>query len=198
MLIHSPLDLPNIYPDSWDTFWNIWNKHAKVLYKKKVNHTDSKSPVGSTDLWVGLDIMLRYGSVAHEAPYYDIKNDLPKFYEGLMSLPIPVIKRIRIVQSLTNIESHSDNNIDKWEIRGMLHYPAQNQWYYTKPNDTTRHYMTMPNDTMWFTYNDLHCWHGSDFDSNNKKLLIQINYMGDISKLISCGADKYKKHCINI
>ena len=199
MIIHTPLDLPKIEPDSMTKFNEIWDKYADNLTKVKVNHMGSQSSIGSTDIWIGLDIILKNGLTSHQAPFYNIKDDLPNFYNSLLNLPIPYIQRVRIVQSLKDIPSHSDNNLDKWELRAMLHYPSdKKQWYYTKPNQKEKHYMSLPNDTMWFAYNDRYSWHGSDYDPQHKKLLLQVYFVGSIMPIIDKSILKYKNWCIDL
>lgn len=200
MTVAIPLDLPKIEPDDWNVFWNIWKTHSGPLHKKIMQH-HNKSPalVGSNNIWHGLDIIKTpNGFTSWEAPHYDIKKDLPKMYDLIMSVD-PTAFRVRLVQSTTNIVAHTDDDRNKWNIRAFLHYTSDtSQWYFTKPNDSTgqRTYLKMPKDTNWFIYNDKHSWHGTDYDPNNKKILLQIYSFYSKTDLLEQGIKKYKDFVI--
>jgi hypothetical protein len=54
----------------------------------------------------------------------------------------------------------------------------------------------MPDETMWFAYNDGLSWHGSDYDPDHKKILIQLYFKGDVSDVIEHSIEKYKDYII--
>lgn len=199
MIIATPLDLPKIEPDDWDTFWKIWKTYSGPLHKVKQNHNKSPALVGSNNIWNGLDIIkMSTGFTFWEAPYYDIKKDLPKMYDLIMSID-PTAFRVRLVQSTTNIVAHTDDDRDKWNIRALLHYTSDtSQWYFTEPNvpNGKRTYLKIPENTNWFVYNDKHAWHGTDYDPNNKKILLQIYSFYSKTDLVEQGIKKYKDFVI--
>jgi hypothetical protein len=199
MIIATPLDIPKLEPDNWEVFWDIWNTHADKLYKVKQIHNKSESPVGANNIWIGLDIYKKIdGRTAWEAPFYDIKNSLPNMYNSILAVD-PSMFKARLIQSIIPVHSHTDDNFDKWNIRAFLHNPSKiPQWYFTQPDDSTgaRSYLKMPDDTNWFTYNDKYAWHGTDYDPENKKILLQIYSFYSRQELISRSTIKYKDYVI--
>lgn len=199
MLIFTPVDLPKIEPDNWDIFWDIWNKHSKPLVKVKKNTEISIADIGTNDIWTGIDIYNKYNNLMpYIAPYVDIEHLLPNMYK--LILTIPDVYRVRLLQSQTSIASHTDNDKDRWNIRAFLHGDkAQDQWYFTKPYDSNgqRTYIKMPLDTNWFMYNDKHCWHGTDYDPSNKKILLQAFCLDPkLTNLIDTSTQKYKEYTL--
>lgn len=196
MLIFTPVDLPKIEPDNWEVFWDIWNTHSGPLVKVKQNTDLSIAPVGSSHIWTGLDVYKKYNNqMPYTAPYVDISKLLPIMYNQLLDIA-PNLYRVRLVQSQVNIVSHTDNNINFWNLRAFLHNTnSYTQWYFTKPNDSLgeRTYINMPDDTNWFMYNDKNCWHGTDYDPNIKKILLQAFCLGSpMNNLLDKSSIKYK------
>jgi hypothetical protein len=201
MIVATPLDLPIIKPDNWDTFWDIWNTHSANLVKV-LNNTTKNSQVGATNIWKGLDIFAKGTfKTAWNAPLVDISSSLPNLYNVCATLPIENVCRVRLISSLESFNSHTDDNIDKWSIRAYFHYTDVNdQWYFTNPNDAQghRYYFHVPKETNWFAYNDKHCWHGTDFDPRHPKILLQIFSFGNNSALINNSIEKYKQYTIDL
>lgn len=179
----TPILLPNIVPDSWNSFWNIWNSTADQVLKFKHPHdAESRLKVGDTTTWKGMEIYDPSAgtnkSKSVSMPIIDIRESLPKMFGTLMSLK-PFFKNfsITMIQSVTAIGAHTDRNLDSWMVRCFFHYPAANeQWYFTRPNDHMgeRTYIQMPQDTTWFAFNDKNSWHGTDYDMQYPKILIKI------------------------
>lgn len=203
MIIATPLNLPKIEPDNWDIFWKIWNKEAKPLTKIFMNHSESKGQIGNDNSWIGLDIYKKiYLNTSYDAPFFDIKNDLPLMHELIKSLPLKLMYRVRILQSLIDIPPHTDDNKNKWSIRAMLKCEdPESQWYFTKPyasSSDPKYYLKMPPDTNWFAYNDKHCWHGTTYNKKDPKLLIQIYSVDENLDLIKQSINKYSNYNIKI
>lgn len=198
MIVYTPLDLPIIEPDDWEKFWEVWKSKAGPVVKVKKNWAGSLTPVNSADLWDGIDIFSLNNSAAWTAPEVDIRDVLPNFYNKLVSL-IPGISRVRLVSSKLPFGAHSDDNLDTWVIRGFLCPKNFSKWYFTRPQDPKgqRSYILLPEDTMWFAYNDKHCWHGTEYDSDNKKILIQLTFSADIKDILHRSMEKYKDYTIN-
>jgi len=201
MIVYTPLDLPKVEPDNWDIFWNIWNQHSGNLVKVTSNGAHSDSPVGRNDVWRGLDIITDNKSTATwTAPFYDIRQELPNLYSTLTTLPIPGIQRIRLVSSLMQVDPHSDDKKDIWVARAYFHYTApKEQWFFIKPGDFhgARSYITRPSETNWFAYNDLHCWHATDYSKEHPKILLQVYSKSVPQELINASITKYKDYTIN-
>ena len=199
MIVYTPLDLPKLEPDNWDTFWNIWDTHSNYAVKKMMNLPNSKMPVGSSEVWRGLDIFKRpAGRTSWECPYFDISSDLPLMYESIIQLNIKTLYRVRLLQSLTDIAAHTDDNTDQWKIRGLLYYTdSKPQWYFTRPNSSEKIYATLPSNVQWFGYNDKHAWHGTDFNSEHKKILIQLYFSRPIDEaIVQSNIETYKNYII--
>ena len=200
MIVYTPLDLPNIEPDDWDTFWDIWNQFAGDLVKERSNGAHSDSPVGRNDLWRGLDIYKNTNiTPSWTAPFCDIKDRLPKLHNALASLPINDIQRIRLVSSRINVGPHSDDVKDIWVARAYLHYTAPGeQWFFTRPGDLhgEKTYITRPSETNWFAYNDKYCWHATDYDPKYPKILLQVFSSSLPKELVARSIDKYKDYTI--
>lgn len=199
MIVYTPLNLPKIEPDNWDVFWNMWNNHSDIAVKRSMNFNGSRSKIGDSNIWRGLDIF-KVGNIptSWECPYFDIRNTLPLLYEAIRNLKIRSLYRVRLLQSISDIGSHSDDNNDTWKVRAFLYYPSTvPQWYFTKPNDTERVYIDLPESTNWFAYNDKHAWHGTDYDPENKKILLQLYFLEPIDDLIKSSIEIYKPYTIS-
>lgn len=199
MFVFTPVDLPYIAPDDWGTFWQIWNNYSKNLVKVKMNEL-SKTTIGENNSWIGLDIYKKYQDIntCYNAPFFDIRYELPKLYDFLSSFD-QYCYCIRICQSLRPIQSHTDDNSDRWSLRAYFHYTdKKEQWYLTKPfnPDGRKTYIKMPEETNWFMYNDKKCWHGTDFNPDHRKLLLQVFTYNGYKDLRSKSTEKYKDNII--
>lgn len=200
MIIATPINLPRIEPDSWDIFWDIWNKHSKDMVKCRMTYANSKSPIGSHGIWKGLDIFRNYDrDTDWEAPFFDIQEYLPKLYGSIVNLPFDNIYRVRLVESLRSISAHSDVGIDKWEVRALFHYTdTQTQWYFTRPDQKEKHWFNLPNETNWFGYNDKNCLHGSIYNPDHPKILLQLFSDAPSNNLIEGSIHLYRKYAIDL
>jgi hypothetical protein len=201
MIVATPLDLPTVEPDDWDVFWKIWHRESARLVKERMNHVQSTAVVGQSSLWVGVDILKRYNiPTAWTAPFYDISEELPKFYNFISSIPVNHVFRIRLISSLQDLSSHSDDNIDKWVIRALLHCEdPKSQWYFTKPgNGHSKQFFQLPPETNWFSYNDKHCWHGTTYNKKYPKILLQVFMGNNPISLVNSSIEKYKDYVINL
>lgn len=200
MIVFTPIDLPRIEPDNWEIFWDVWNKHKGSLVKVRMNHAHSTAPIGNSVIWTGLDIYKKFNNqLPWDAPFVDIRQFLPNMYNTIHSLA-PNIHRARLVQSQVPIMSHSDDDRDIWNIRAFIHgHDPYKQWYFTRPHNSNgeRTYIDMPSDTNWFMYNDKYSWHGTDFDADNKKILLQLYFVGNPSvDYLTRSIEKYKQYTV--
>lgn len=200
MIVYTPLDLPKIEPDDWNVFWDIWNQYSDNLVKVISNGSHSKSDIGRSDLWRGLDIY-KNPSILNgwQAPFYDIKEKLPKLYNTIISLPIKNVREVRLVSSKLHVGSHSDDEKDIWVARAYFHYTSPTeQWWFTKPGNSSgeRNYITRPHETNWFAYNDKYCWHATDHDPEHPKILLQVFASSLPPDLINRSIEKYKDYTI--
>lgn len=214
MIIATPLDLPNLEPDNWEVFWQLWKENAAPLVKRSMNTDYSIVPVNDSTLWIGMDIFKKefrskidnraLDTTHWDAQYVDISSLLPNFYKSLESLPINNIFRVRLISNLKPIPAHTDDNSDKWSIRYFLYNEnTQPVWYFTPPgveNKNNKSYFSLPEETNWVAYNDKHCWHGSDYDHTNKKILMQVyyfDYPDQENEIIYSSIEKFKNNVLS-
>lgn len=204
MQIFTPVALPRLCPDNWETFWQLWKASAKPMTKVKVNHGLSQTPPGVYNYWVGVDIFRTDNEdLVWEAPTVDWRDQLPNLYRQIDQINSFDIYRVRLLCSQVNIFPHSDTLEDRWCLRAFFHVTNPRQcWYFTRPgagaDPRARRYITMPQDTNWFMYNDHQCWHGTDFDANHKKILCQIFSHRDPRHLLDTSLAKYGQHTITV
>lgn len=185
MIISTPLNVPNLVPDDWDIFWDIWNKNSTNLVKVRstiVNPALNQiSKLGRRDLWIGMDIYQRADSevkTSWRSPLVDIKQLLPNMYQQCLDLPFYNISCVRIVKSLTEVGQHSDSGRNRWLIRGMLYHPwPEQQWTFSVPGTNSILPLRLPDETNWFSFNDKLCHHGTHYDPSREKLLIIVDGM---------------------
>jgi hypothetical protein len=202
MIVATPLNLPRIEPDNWDIFYKIWNEHSGPVKKIKVNNNPFYTKeIGDDTAWQGLDIYKKTNiNLALDAPYFNIKHELPIMFNSIENLPIKNIYSVRILQSKIEVLPHTDRNKDEWAVRAFLQYTDTNpQWYFTdQVNLKTRHFLNLPNDTNWFAYNDASCLHGTVYNPLHPKLLVQVHFFGSILNLIQDSINKYKDYTIDL
>jgi hypothetical protein len=201
MIVATPLDLPLIQPDDWSTFWNIWNTHAAPLIKTHQNHKDSEAEIGNSSVWKGIDIYKKnLYTMSWKAPYYDIQKELPLMHQMIQNcLPFGITNCVRVIESLKNIPPHTDAGLNQWNVRAMLRYTDKSpQWFFVRPNnkeDVT--YLQLPESTNWFAYNDKDCLHGSIYNPDHPKLLIQLYGLVLDKDLLTRSIEKYKEYTIS-
>lgn len=204
MIIATPLDIPRIEPDDWDLFWDIWNKHSGVLTKNFTNQGSAVSPENAPKVWIGLDMFDRWtGGSAWQAPIFEAEHLFPKMFKTIFDLNLPSLYRVRFITSLIPIPGHSDDQADRWNIRAFIHHPStENQWYFNNPGDRdgVRKYLRMPEDSNWFAYNDKYSWHGTDYDPEKPKILMQLysKYVTTDDDLIQRSFAKFKDYTIEL
>lgn len=198
MIVYTPLDLPKIEPDDWNVFWTIWNKNAKQMFKQ-LDGGLTHRPQPNFSLWSGMDIYIKTEKKhAWPAPYYDIRNELPKLYNLINTLPLN-IERARLVESKAYFPPHTDDNADIWSVRAhFFNQRSYEQWFFTLPGGGEKNYITSPKETNWFAYNDKNCWHGTDYDVNKPKILLQLYTKDMPSELIVNSISKYNEYTISL
>jgi hypothetical protein len=197
MIVYTPLDLPRIEPDSWDIFWKIWNENAKPMFKKLKGGWEFDQPENS--LWFGMDIYKATEKThAWPAPYYDIRNELPQLYNLISNLPLNV-ERARLVESKASFIPHTDDDADIWVARAhFFNQLSHEQWFFTPPGGGDKIYMSCPEETNWFAFNDKNCWHGTDYIKDKPKILLQLYIKNMPDDLISNSIKKYKEYTISL
>lgn len=202
-LYYTPIKLPKIEPDNWDLFWEIWNTEADYVHKTTNPHEKSRLLLGNRTCWKGMevydpDVVKTNRSI--QLVSVDIRSRLPKMYESMQSLK-PFFKNLSLIflESKFPIGAHTDKNLDNWMLRSFFYYPSPTpQWYFTKPDDTNgkRTYITVPEDTTWFAFNDSKAWHGTDYDEKYPKIVIKA-YGSLHDEVIQENLERYKDYTLS-
>lgn len=169
MIISTPLNLPKLEPDDWDKFWNIWETNVSPLVK--VN----PSPNKRSALHVGFDIFREpWFKPVYDAKHVYLDKIYPELYNSIMSLPVKIFCA-RFVSSRSDFPPHVDNFSPSWIIRSMF-YTENNdyQWYYTDLDNNNPKKLVQPETTNWWAYKDGLAKHGTVYNQENPKILLQI------------------------
>jgi hypothetical protein len=198
----TPLMLPTLEPDNWDTFWELWNKSSDFLVKTYMHTELSRLPIGDVSTWRGIDIY-NPARLEHalKMPALDIENIFPNMYKNILDIENMFIGPIKVIliESLHFIGAHTDNNRDVWTLRQFFHYPSPSQqWFFTRPNDKDgdRYFITMPPDVKWFAFNDIRAWHGTLYDTTYPKILVKI-YGRPKKTFIEENIERYKEYTLS-
>ena len=168
-IISAPLVFPKIEPDSWDEWWNVWNKEAAYVKKINQSHNPLRSP------WIGFDICVSPEKNDYANYHYDFKNInqpelFSKFFSNLDDFPLE-INIMRAASTFVPARPHKDFIEPTFSVRSMLYDSnPKSTWYYLFDNKRT--YLTLPEDTNTWIYPDHESQHGSDFDSRYRKILL--------------------------
>lgn len=196
IIISAPLVFPRIEPNSWEEWWNVWNKESAFTVKTKQTHNDLMSP------WNGFDIWVKPGLENLATKVYNFKNinrpDLfSKLFNNLDKFPID-IDIMRATSSFHAVIPHNDFIIPTYSVRTMLHdeNPAQT-WFYVF-NKQLRP-LLLPNDSNTWIYPDHESKHGTFFKEGYRKIL--IIYYGKLKpefleKTLRDSETKYKDYII--
>ena len=190
MIVSTPLDFPKLVPDDWDKWNAIWDEHAKPLTKKR------PSPNKAAGLHVGFD-MFREGwfEPVYDAPHVYMDKIYPSFMQQIMALPVKIYC-VRAVMSLGDFRPHVDNFSPSWIIRSLLQDTSPTpQWYYTDMKNENVKYQTLPEETNWWAYHDGIVKHGTTYNEDHKKILIQVfSKIDETQKFIDdqLASSKYK------
>lgn len=170
MIVSTPVILPYFEPDDWQHWWSLWSQHAKPLTK------EGKSPNSNVGQWVGFDCMVSYGFyTVYKAPVVDLEEVYPSMHKRLsLILQGYHILGVRFVQSQAAFPAHKDNFMPAWQLRCLMSPTDPGQWYYERKDRTDRKHLRLPVATNWWTYLDGECLHGTEFNPDAKKILMQV------------------------
>lgn len=170
MIVSTPVDLPRLEPDDWNRWWDLWRECARPMTK------EGKSPNAVYGQWTGFDVMVtdRYYTV-YKAPVIDLETLYPSLYNQLdQALFGYNVAGVRFCQSQAPFAAHKDNFLSSWSLRCLMHYQDESQWYYERLDRTDRRRLRLPKETNWWAYLDGKCLHGTEFNPDAKKILVQV------------------------
>lgn len=170
MIISTPLNLPKLVPSDWDKWFSIWSQHGQQLKKTRGNHNSMSG------LHFGFDVYKHERALTdYDAVKIDMESLWPEFYQELMDM-IPVEPYVvRFVMSTGDFPAHTDNAFRNWQLRSLFYHPDPNpQWYFTDLDGERKEFLRMPEQTNWFAYLDGACKHGTHYNPEHPKILLQI------------------------
>lgn len=169
MIVATPLNLPKLQPDDWGKWWDVWREQAKPLTKKR------QSPNSQSGLHVGFDIYRhKLFTPTYEAVFCDLESLYPSLYEQAINLDAKLYG-VRFVMSHGDFPAHMDNAWPSWSIRSLFHCEDPNpQWYYTRKDGTDKRWLTLPDETNWFSYLDGVIKHGTHYNEAHPKIILQV------------------------
>lgn len=201
-LLALPLDLPKFEPDSWDTFWHIWNRDTRQ-YKRLLK--DSAGNNSSIPHWEGFSWeWTDQHQKMFDVHCGDYSNDFPILKKKLEEhLPFTIV-RILFQSNLKEIPLHQDGNpltdhlSYATSFRTLIYDENDRETFYInhsgmKPTD--RFYMQLPEGTNSFVYNNPKVRHAADYFSKRKILMHFVVKDFDEDrwfKLLESSYEKYK------
>lgn len=221
------LDLPKFELDSPEEFWNIWEAEKERVARQTIDRgaLGAKNPSLEHSQWDGLamyeDLQLLKDAAWKTKVSLDLARTQSKYMASIFkNLPFVRIRSIRMWSSNCVIPAHYDGNMPSvldgvmrfpTEIRLMLDdkNPKETFWlcssskYKPNPKDgipmEDRYYVTLPEDTNTFAWNNEDYLHGADYDPQYRKILVVIKGWVDVirlEELIDRSIVKYPDHVI--
>jgi hypothetical protein len=196
-----PLVFPKVVPSNWETWNKVWEENKN--YVPKVYSTTNSGAVS----WIGFDIYVKDGIDASNIIKYRCKNVncpelFPSLFDNLDKLPID-IQVVRVLQSLSRVPSHQDFAVESGyhSVRSVLSDNNIKQTWWYEFSDASKHYLTLPEETNTWWYDDAKVKHGTDFYPGFNKQLIM--YRGtikteSITSMIGAGIKQYPTHVVYI
>lgn len=173
-----PLKLPRLEPDTWEQFWDIWQRDA-VDYIRRL--PDSAGNRGPKPGWSGF--VWEFGHEPYQKMWdvtaKDYSSELPKLKAQLDALPCRVL-RILFQSNSNPIPEHRDGMIftDHLPYPSVLRYMIYDEntkpnFYFTKSFKGERRYLTLPPETNCFTYNNPKIYHAAEY-FGKKKIIAHV------------------------
>lgn len=189
------LDIPDIVPDDWDTFWQIWN--AEKARSRRIGADRNNTGPGG---WVGLDLIHAQGKNSFEQPIVpELAEACPRMMSNIIQhFPFSSLRLVRLWQSIVPIKPHREGNPNQFqypsEFRTMLHDTNTRPTFYMTPVmdhanadsepakaeaklNGRRHYVNVaPGES--FIFNGETAYHGAEYDPGHHKILVIVK--GDL------------------
>lgn len=193
MILYTPLDIPRIVPNDWNSWWHVWDEHKADVVKYKMNHN------GAQDItWQGFDIYNEGGKergVVYDAPLipsYPVTDDLVN--QVMQHCPIqPYV--IRIMENIRPVGFHSDNTFVSHEFRSFLWSDYTDPlWAFEYEGVAKR--ARMPVETNSFYFRDYPLKHAAIHrEGHTKGLLVIYGKPKDtFDQTLERSAEKYKDY----
>jgi hypothetical protein len=173
-----PIKLPRFEPDSWDTFWKVWEIDAKQYRRVK---PDSAGNNAKDPGWHGMCWEFDRPGTSRMTMFDVTKRDysaiFPRWRAAMYSLLPFDIHRILFQSNYQEIGLHRDgmtltDHLDyACAVRMMLvDSNIQPNFYFCYPGDETktRHYLELPEGANTFAYHNPKILHGAEWHGRMK------------------------------
>ena len=179
-----PLDLPRFEPDSWETFWKIWEEDAVRYVRLKPDaQGNNVDPGWDGFVWDFYRPEIKDTFTMYDVTVRDYSSVFPRWRASMEShLPFR-IRRILFLSNQRAIRPHRDGII----LTDHLPYPAAFRILLTDDNtvptfwfskersvESERFYMDLPPETNTFVYNNPKIYHAADYHGKRKILMMPI------------------------
>ena len=200
-ILAMPLALPKFEPDSWDTFWNIWERDKTLYVRLRPDSVGNNSPVPS---WQGFNWHFDHSHkfTMFDIPSNDYSDIFPKFKKQLEDFFPFKILNILFQSNVKTIDLHKDGNPHTdhlpypASVRILLHDPNKEpNFYFLNKNLIQGKFLKLPEDTNSFVFNNPKILHGAKFYGQEKILMhIVCNDIDELRwfELLSNSYNKYK------
>lgn len=207
-----PAAIPKILPDNLEQFLEFFNQNSIAGLRQlesydepSLNKNDLTSSYHSP-YWKTLEIYRSesaakwFGTDTIANRTVDAQHLFPKFYQQIFEyLPYKEIFFIRFWSNVRAVGLHKDQD---WTYNLPLSF--RSMIYDTNPEATfyvsktkgyeQRHYVSLPNDTNTFAFNNGAFWHGADYHAHDKILMV-VSGIPDVARfknLLTESVSKYK------
>ena len=180
-----PLDLPRFEPDSWETFWKIWEEDAMQFLRLKpdAQGNNAKEPGWNGLVWDFFRPDLKDSFTMFKTTVKDYSDVFPRWRESMeRNFPFR-IRRISFLNNYREIGPHKDGLI----LTDHLPYAAAVRillvddnkvptFWFSKEQSvkSDRFYMDLPPETNTFVYNNPKIYHAADHHGKRKILMMLI------------------------
>lgn len=222
-----PLDLPKFELDSPAEFWRIWEAEKERVARQNIDRgaLGTNNPSLEHSQWDGLamyeDLEILKDAAWKTKISYDLARTQPKYMFSIFKkLPFVRIRSIRMWSSNCVIPAHYDGNMPD-SLDDVMHFPTEirlmlddknpketfwlcsNKKY--KPNTKEnipmddRYYVTLPEDTNTFAWNNEDYLHAADYDPQYRKILVVVKGWVDVARLeelLDRSIAKYPDHVL--
>lgn len=175
-ILATPLKLPRLEPDSWEKFWEVWQRDAKEYIRLA---PDSQGNARSIPGWTGFVWELLPPEIAKwqtmwSVPTKDYSDEFPDLKAQLDALPCRVV-RILFQSNHNNIGEHRDGMVftDHLPYPAVLRYMFYDEnvepnFYFTKERGGSEVFLQLPPESNAFTYNNPKIFHAAKYFGKKK------------------------------
>lgn len=224
-IVTLPLDLPKFELDDAITFWQIWNEEVAPVARQHIDRgaLGKDNPSLAFTQWDGLALYEDTSLISKAAWNTQVSNRLADSQSNYVSaikelLPFSRVRSIRLWSANRTVAPHYDGNLPAsldgvmrfpTEIRIMLHdeNPGPTFWLteaskhqpQTEVPQDQRYYVSLPNETNTFAWNNEDYLHGADFDPQYRKILVVVKGWVDLERLeqlLDKSIKRYYNHTI--